>query len=469
MLNQVLVKQCDSDHWVRDPECSIPLRVVKDDKGNIYVRAQVRHFTIFGFFMKSDPIKFPYLEEKLPWGHRRGHSSIVTNNTDGVPIHVYAMRMSQWKVAMKAVEGGAGVKGVEAHFHLDGTAHKEEHAAAKVPQMVTLAGDGSSHRLEVSRVGTGLRHRRKVVVVIATESTETDENGRRKVRVEAMIHLRSNTRLTVTLPAKDGQVQGASAAEGSGGICSQVTAIIQNIVNAKPASPPTSLGSSGATRSHSEANSSTTIDTDSSFSVAPSTATRRTGHGSARRPVSHGATALGDSASDEDEEKVEEKIAPGSCDRSSDEEERSDTPSGAACADRGGLDGSPDKGRQPASPPVDEDEEKVEEKADPGSCDGSSDEAKRSVIPSAAAGADRGGLDGSPATPPVVSANGTSTGHPMIESASADRGRADGSIEDEKQSASPASVGAGPITGTHPREMPQGHPACSSPPVLLGH
>lgn len=250
---QVLTKNCDSDGWVRDPESSIPLEVVKDDQGRIYVRAQVRHFCSWGCWKRKRLDFGPqlYHTEKIPWPQRKMHQSVIKNNTPGVDIYVYAMQLSQWSAALESVKAGAGAEGFEANFEFAGDVHEEVNAAALIPQMVTIPS-GHSHWFEIPRVGAGVWSSRKAAVVIVTESS--DERDGRKMRMEAMEHLRSRTMLTVTLRVENGKVIGSPCAAESGGILSQVNRVIQNQVNASPSEPPPSATNTEA-RSRSETNS----------------------------------------------------------------------------------------------------------------------------------------------------------------------------------------------------------------------
>lgn len=250
---QVLTKNGDSDGWGRDPESSIPLEIVKDDQGNIYVRAQVRHFCFWGFFKnKLDFGPQLYHMQTIPWSQRRRHQSIIKNDTPGMDIHVYVMRMSQWAAALESVKAGAGQEGFEANFEMAGDLREEVNPAALIPQMVTIPPE-HSHWFEIPRVGSGFRSSRRAVVVIVTESI--DERDGRKMRMESVEHLRCGTMLTVKLRVENGSVVGNPCAAESGGILSQVNRVIQNQVNATPGRPPAAASSNTEARSRSETNS----------------------------------------------------------------------------------------------------------------------------------------------------------------------------------------------------------------------
>ncbi|CAN0348782.1 unnamed protein product [Ectocarpus fasciculatus] len=245
---EILIKDPDSDSWLRDPESSIPLEIVQDNQGNVYVRAHVRHFSLYKLFKRKKLSIAPqqFHKETIPWAQRERHQSVIQNNTpEGVDIHIYAMRMSQWSAALQSVKAGAGVEGFQANFEFNGDIHENVNPATLVPQMVTIP-PRHSHWIEVPRVGAGFRSSRKAVVMIVTESHDENDGTRR--RLEAAVHLRSDTMLTVTLPVKDGKVTGSPPAPG--GILSQLMRLIENSLNATPNNAP-----STAARSRSEANS----------------------------------------------------------------------------------------------------------------------------------------------------------------------------------------------------------------------
>ncbi|CAM9258348.1 unnamed protein product [Ectocarpus sp. 4 AP-2014] len=251
---EILIKDPHSERWVRDPESSIPPEIVQDNQGKVYVRAHVRHFSCWGFFFKPLAIG-PQLfhEQTIPWVQSKRHQSLIQNNTPGgVDIHIYAMRMSQWSAALESVKAGAGVDGFQANFEFTGDVRQNVNPAALVPQMVTIPS-GHSHWIEVPRVGAGFLSSRKAVVMIVTESN--DENDGKRMRLEAVEHLRSRTMLTVTLRvSEEGEVIGNPVASEAGGILSQLMRAIQNDVNATPNNPP-----STAARSRSETNSGVNI------------------------------------------------------------------------------------------------------------------------------------------------------------------------------------------------------------------
>ncbi|CAM9988318.1 unnamed protein product [Ectocarpus sp. 12 AP-2014] len=162
------------------------------------------------------------------------------------------MRMSQWNAALESVKAGAGVEGFQANFEFTGDVRQNVNPAALVPQMVTIPS-GHSHWIEVPRVGAGFRSSRKAVVMIVTEFN--DESDGKRMRLEAVEHLRSRTMLTVTLRvSEEGKVIGSPVASEAGGILSQLMRAIQNQVNATPNNAP-----STAARSRSETNSGVNI------------------------------------------------------------------------------------------------------------------------------------------------------------------------------------------------------------------
>ena len=264
---QVLTRGCDSDQWVRDPESSKPPEIVKDDQGRIYVRAQVRHFSFWGCFKRKKLDFGPqlYHTQKIPWSQRKMHQSVIKNCTPGVDIHVYAMQLSQWSAALESVKAGAGAEGIEANFEFGGDVHEEVNPAALIPQMVTIPS-GHSHWFEIPRVGAGILSSRKAAVVIVTESS--DERDGRRMRMEAMEHLRSRTMLTVTLRVENGRVIGSPCAAESGGILSQVNRVIQNQANAMPRGPPPSTNTEARSRSETNSVVNDTASAASSASTA---------------------------------------------------------------------------------------------------------------------------------------------------------------------------------------------------------
>eukprot|EP00752_Nemacystus_decipiens_P012608 g11166.t2 len=244
---EVLTRGCDSDSWARDPEYSKPPEIVKDDQGRVYVRVQVRHFSFWSCWKKIDIGPQIYHTQDIPWPQRRMHQSLIKNKTPGVDIHVYAMQLSQWSAALESVKAGAGAEGINANFELGGDLHEEVNPAALIPQMVTIP-PGYSHWFEIPRVGAGITSSRKAAVVIVTESS--DERDGRKMRMEAMEHLRSGTMLTVTLRVdENGRVIGSPCAAESGGILSQVFRVIQNQANSIPSKPPPSTNTEARSRS----------------------------------------------------------------------------------------------------------------------------------------------------------------------------------------------------------------------------
>lgn len=300
--NQVLTRDCDSNPWVRDPESSKPPEIVKDDRGRVYVRARVRHFSFWGCFKRKKLDFGPqlYHTQKIPWAQRKTHQSVIKDCTPGgVDIHVYAMQLSQWSAALESVKAGAGAEGVEATFEFGGDVHEEVSPAALIPQMVTIPS-GHSHWFEIPRVGAGVLSSRKAAVVIVTESSD-DRDGRR-MRMEAMEHLRSRTMLTVTLRVgDDGRVIGSPCAAESGGILSQVNRVIQNQANAAPTTagqaPPTSSSAANTeVRSRSETNS---VVNETASAVSSSASTAAGGAGAAAlsgTTTSSGARLMGRSS-----------------------------------------------------------------------------------------------------------------------------------------------------------------------------
>lgn len=185
--SQVLTRDCSSKDWVRDPESSIPLEVVKDDHGRIYVRAQVRHFSLWGFLKKDlDAGNQMYQMEPISWWESRKHQSLIKNCTpDDVTIHAYAMPMSQWNAALESFKLGVGAEGLGVNAEADGRAGKEANPATSLPQMVPIPSD-YSHWFEIPRVGTGVRSSRKAVVAIVTESNDERDGQRLRYDVEAV-------------------------------------------------------------------------------------------------------------------------------------------------------------------------------------------------------------------------------------------------------------------------------------------
>ncbi|CAN0402154.1 unnamed protein product [Pylaiella littoralis] len=232
---EVLTKECGSNSWIRDPEGSAPLKIVKDNQGQIYVRAEIRHFSSWGLFEKLDLAPEEFAQQKLPWKQRRTHQSVIVNMTPrGVHIYAYVVPLSRWNFAVESVHTGAGVREVEASFDFSGDFHREVHPQAKVPQMARISSE-RSHFFEIPRVGAGVRSRRRAVVAIAT--CFDGEKGAPKMRLEAVVHLRSRMALTVTLDVdEEGKVKGSPVAEESDGILSQLMRAIENTANAMPPS-----------------------------------------------------------------------------------------------------------------------------------------------------------------------------------------------------------------------------------------
>lgn len=187
-LEQVLTKDCSSNRWVRDPERSTPLEIVKDEQGKIYVRAQVHHFCRWSLFKKKkllDMGKEEHKQERIPREQRRRHQSVIKNGTDGnVDIHVYAMRMSQWSAAVESAAAGASVEGIAGgNVEFSGSLRKQVNAAALLPQMVTIR-PGHSHWFKIPRVGTGLISSRKAVMAIVTTEPDDREQDGQSMRYE---------------------------------------------------------------------------------------------------------------------------------------------------------------------------------------------------------------------------------------------------------------------------------------------
>ncbi|CAM9810299.1 unnamed protein product [Scytosiphon promiscuus] len=166
-----------------------------------------------------------FLQESIPWSRRRNNRSVVQNNTE-VQITVYALGMSQRNAAAASSEArllGAG--GVA--FDIDSARGRQPivDAAAVIPQAVAIPS-GHSHWLEIPRNG---RYSRKAALAITTTSRDA---GGFKIRLEAIVHLRSNTMLTVTLPVEDGRVKGEASSAEPGKIVSHIYRVLQNEANA---------------------------------------------------------------------------------------------------------------------------------------------------------------------------------------------------------------------------------------------
>eukprot|EP00903_Cladosiphon_okamuranus_P010680 g10097.t1 len=254
---EVLTKDCSSKPWVRDPERSIPLEIVKDDLGKIYVRAQVRHFSLWGFFKKKESLDFGrqgYKDDLIPWHQRRRHRSLIKNDNDGnVNILVYVMRMSQWSAAVESATVGAGVDGFGGSIELSGGVRKQVNPAAGLPQGATIQ-PGHSHWVEIPRVGTGFWSCRKAVVaIVTTESNGGDGGGR--MRLEAMLHVRCKTMVTVKLPVVNGKVDAPPIASGDGGVLPLLMRVILNHANAVSSGSPSSAITKAIRSRGSETNS----------------------------------------------------------------------------------------------------------------------------------------------------------------------------------------------------------------------
>lgn len=272
---QVLTRDCRSKAWVRDPERSTPLKIVKDGRGRVYVRAEIWHFSIWGLGKKINIYPEEFLQQKLPWVQRQRHRSVITNKTPhNVGIYVYVMRWSQWTTSVNHLHAGVGVGKIEASFDFSGAIHEDINPAAKFPQMAPIKSKGS-HWVDIPRVGAGIRSSRKAVVAIFTCSK--DGNDVTKIRLEAIVHLPSRTSLTVNLDVdEEGKVKSSPVAEESGGILSLLVTLMQNQANAmRPSSAPTVDG-----RSRSDANtavSASTSEQDGGSSVGRSSAELLTG------------------------------------------------------------------------------------------------------------------------------------------------------------------------------------------------
>lgn len=227
------MRDCGSKRWIRDPASSLPLIVIQDEHGKIFVRAQVRHFSSRALW-KGDEEELNlgfqrYRVQDIPPRQRRGHKSVIKNETTGVAIKVFAWRCAQWNAAIESVTMGGGVKEVEANLEVAGNLSKTITCAARLPQGATIL-PGESQFIEVPHAGSVLSPR-KVAVSIVTKSY-TDEDGY-STRMEAQLFLRHRKMLTVTLPVDaNGNVAGHPIASESGGVLHQIVRVIQNQVNA---------------------------------------------------------------------------------------------------------------------------------------------------------------------------------------------------------------------------------------------
>eukprot|EP00752_Nemacystus_decipiens_P002384 g2250.t1 len=256
---EVVTRDCSSNDWIRDPEDSTPLEIVQDDHGNIYVRAQIRHFCFWRFLKKLDFGDQCIETVRIPWTQQRRHQSIVKNETAGnVDIQVYAMRVSQWDAVVESATAGVGVEGVGVNIELSGRLSKQVHAAAMLPQMATIKPK-KSHWFEIPRVGTGLLNSRKAVMFIVTTEPNSGD-GKKRMRLEATIHVRCKTMVTVKLPvATNGDPPIASE---EGGTLDLLMRVIRNYANATPRSSPQQANNT-------EAGSSRNVKAGSPLSACP--------------------------------------------------------------------------------------------------------------------------------------------------------------------------------------------------------
>lgn len=233
---EVLTRDCGSKRWVRDPENSIPLIVIQEEGGRIFVRAQVRHFSVSTLWKDEKEVDLGFQRypiKAIPHRQRQGNKSVVKNETDGVDIKVYVWRCAQWNAAVEAVKLGGGVNEVQASMEFVGNVRKEKTSAARLPQGTTIR-PGESHFVEIPHAGS-IFSPRKATVSIVTES-HTDEDGY-STRLETQLMLRARMMLTVTLPVgADGNVVGHPIASDSGGVLHQIMRLIQNEVNSEPRS-----------------------------------------------------------------------------------------------------------------------------------------------------------------------------------------------------------------------------------------
>lgn len=165
--------------WVRDPECSIPLEIIKGDQGRIYARAHVRRLSRWSFWKKRlDASDQMYQLEMIPWRQRRRYQSLIKNTTpEDVTIHAYVMRMSQWTATLEFCKAAADAEGVETNVEAAGSMWAQRYVASSASQIVSIPS-GCSHWFEIPRVGAGFWPRRKVMAVIFTTVAHHEGGGR---------------------------------------------------------------------------------------------------------------------------------------------------------------------------------------------------------------------------------------------------------------------------------------------------
>ncbi|CBJ33226.1 expressed unknown protein [Ectocarpus siliculosus] len=129
--------------------------------------------------------------ERIPFGSRRRHKSVIRNNSNGgESIFVFVMSMSVWSAGLESVMAGAGAgvkRNVEVKFDPSASI-----SSAAIRQVVVIP-PGHSHWFEIPRVAGGSFFSRKAMVVIASEGEDP------KMQLQAVVHLRSSTLLTVSL------------------------------------------------------------------------------------------------------------------------------------------------------------------------------------------------------------------------------------------------------------------------------
>lgn len=225
---QVLTKEDEEGEWVRDPESrAAPLEVIREG-GHIYVRVSVRHFSWFSLWKKKQIAPQTFEQESVPIIQRRRRQSLIQNDTEGVDIQVYVMRMSQWIASLESAKASIGSEHIGVTGEVTGNVTATHTNVALVPQLCTIQ-PGYSQWFEIPRSGTRILSGRKAAVCIVTQ---VNRGGQNTLRVEGIVQLRSKMRLTVKLPVENGQVLGTPAASGPGGILLQVMRIINNTANA---------------------------------------------------------------------------------------------------------------------------------------------------------------------------------------------------------------------------------------------
>lgn len=169
------------------------------------MRAQIEHFCCFGFFRRID-LGHPQMFEQrvLPLQQRQWNRSLIVNDTSGVDIYVYTLRIAQAKTVMRTQASiSSGGLGADASVGLSLSRIRELLPAGLAPQC-TIIPSGNSQWFHIPKCGC---FRRKACVIIVTATPQ-------EIRTEAILELPCHRLLTVRMRAAGGRVLGRPAANG---------------------------------------------------------------------------------------------------------------------------------------------------------------------------------------------------------------------------------------------------------------